>query len=843
MKGIKEKYISGGEKTPAMIDILEQCETLKRILRHRAEELSQQEHLRELDAKRTDLDRRTALFVPSRQRLERGGKTLELGEEYEAIKDLREQRGKNKIRQDSLRDDMAEARTALQNAEEALTIIEAEYRDKLTEQTKLANLAQRVKGLDAQITDLQDSALQARNEYEESERNLKECSARVEAEQSGLERLELALREARKFLQTHSTDEKLQAGLSGIQKCFAMFMQADDKHTALKASWSRAIQRKLQAQSILNDRSAMFSDVNHRYAVIEKNYARARAFYESTLRGKSISEWREICDSSVKKLAELDELYKKFQEVRDLEERLRGFQDIRLRIQQETRSLNIRDVEQAGKMHDLQQKAESLEKRVALLRRIEDLDAVRELLQDGTACPLCGSITHPYTSGAVIPDPEEVHKQLQETQRELDELRDELATRQTRAGKLGEEISAVGRDESEIRKKANELNAEISSKVSILGLKISAGISPFEELDRERQRTRDTLQLARNAADTAESAERAMKAAEDELDKMRETRGEVTRFHQDALFAFQDAKAEAEQFDAETKTQAEIVVSLRRELISQVTPYGYKALPDRNPGEVVEALERRMQEWIEGSRRRDELERELSLANTKMNNLKKDREALRVKRDELAGRLKAVEADRDSVQQQRVILFASKNPDDETSRMNADVEALRAQLNERREDRNMKSQALDRVMTAVHTLETETATGREELQRHEINFSKRLLALGFRNEEDYSAACLTAEERRDLQSRLRELTQEDLDLKAERENTRAKILELQADKLSMTNDEINAEISALKDSLAAFMADSSDEATTYREKVNNELIPAIKNLMMKCGFEEALLNE
>ncbi|MBR0257530.1 MAG: hypothetical protein IJQ58_07320, partial [Synergistaceae bacterium] len=365
-----------------MIDILEQCETLKRILRHKAEELAQQEHLRELDAKRADLDRRTALFVPSRQRLERGGKTLELGEEYEAIKDLREQRGKNKIRQDSLRDDMAEARTALQNAEEALTIIEAEYRDRLTEQTKLTNLAQRVKALDVQIADLQDTAIQARNEYEESERNLRECSARVESEQSGLERLELALREARKFLQTHSTDEKLQTGLSGIQKCFAMFVQADEKHTSLKASWSRAIQRKLQAQSILNDRSAMFSDVNHRYAVIEKNYARARAFYESTVRGKTIAEWLEICDARVKKLAELDELYKKFQEVRDLEERLRGFQDIRLRIQQETRSLNIRDVEQSGRMHELQQKAEHLEKRAALLRRIEDLDAVRELLQD-----------------------------------------------------------------------------------------------------------------------------------------------------------------------------------------------------------------------------------------------------------------------------------------------------------------------------------------------------------------------------------------------------------------------------------------------------------------------------
>lgn len=818
--------------------LLEDFEELQKILQHRAEELRQQEKLKDIDAKRADLERRTALFVPSKQRLERGGKTLELGEEYETIKDLREQRGKNKIKQDSLRDDLTEARNDLQNAEEALTLIEAEYRDKLAEQTKLANLTQRVKALDVQIADRSEAVIQARNEYEESEREYRECSAKTESEQISLERLEVALREARKFLQQHSIDEKLQTGLSGIQKCFAMYVQADEKHTGLKISWSKAIQRKLQAQSTLNDRSAMFSDVNHRYAVIEKNYVRARAFYEGTLKGKSITEWREICTKCDKKLSDLDELYKKFQEVRNLEDRLKSFQDIRLRIQQETRTLNIRDIEQSGKIHELQQEAERLEKRAALLRRIEDLDALRELLQDGTACPLCGSMTHPYTSGASIPDPEKVHRQLQETQKELAELRDALTTRQTRAGKLSEESSEVGRGESELRKQINELTAEISSKVSLLGLKMSTGISPFEEIDRERQRTRDTLQLARNAADTAEEAEREMKAAADELEKIRETREEVTRIQQDALFALQNARAEEEQFDTETKTQAEILASLKRELISQITTYGYKTLPDKNPAEVVEALEKRMRDWQEGSVKRDELERELSLANTRFTAMKKQRESLRAKREELLSRVKAVEADRDSVQQQRIVLFASRKPDDEMSRMNADIESLRSQLNERRDDKNAKSQELDRIQTAIHTLETETAKGREDLQRHEISFNKRLLALGFRNEDDYAAACLTSDERRDLQNRLRELTQEDLDLKAERENTRAKILELQSDGMSRTNDEISEMIKRLKNEFAENNNDDS-ESTVYREKINAEIIPSVKDLILTCGFEEA----
>ncbi len=820
--------------------VLEECEEIKRILEHKHEEIKAQEALKDLDAQRRDWERKTALFVPSKQRLERGGKALELGEDYETIKELRAMRDRNKIRQASLRDDMITVRTDLHNAEEALTIIEAEYRDKLAEQTKLVTLAQKVKTLDEQIVDRKDAAEKAKHEFEDSERELKECSSKLETEQLSLEKIELALREARKFLQTHAIDEKLSGTLVGIRKCFDMYQQAEEKRVALKASLSGAIDKKQHAQGILNDRSALFSEVMHKYSVIEKSYARARAFYESTLKGKTIREWREICEECTKRLDELDELYRKFQETQSLQDKLKNIRDIRLRIQQETRSLNIRDVEQAGKIHELQMEVSKLERRVALLHRIQDLDAVRELLQDGVPCPLCGSMTHPYVSGAKIPDPEEIHNQLFQSQKALNELRDELTSRQTRTGKLNEEMTSIGRDESDLRRKINELNAEISSKISLLGLKLGAGISPFEELDRERQRTRDKLQLARNAADVAEAAERDMKAAGDELDKIRETREEVSHYHQEAMFGLQNEKTEEEKFDIEGKTQEEIVNSLKRELISHITPYGYKTLPDKNPEEIIEALEKRMSEWLEESKRCDELERELTLAQTKMASLKKNRESLRVKREELLSQMKAVEAERDSFSQQRIILFASREPDSEVARMNHDVEDLRAQLNERREDKNDKAAKLEKILTALHTLETDMATGREDLQRHEINFGKRLLALGFKNEDDYSASCLTSDERRDLQNRLRELTQSDLELRSEHENTRAKILELQSDSLNISNEELSDGIKKLKASIAELQThsvDASDDAV-YRDKINSDVLPAIKKLMLECGLPE-----
>ncbi len=805
-------------------EIQSELESIKRILESKANELQEQALLKDLDARRTDWERRWALFVPSKQRLERGGKTLELGEAYEAIKDLRVLRDKNKIRQASLRDEMAVARNDLHNAEEALNLIEGEYRQKLSEQTKLLNTIQKVKVLDEQLRDRQEVAVQARNDYEEAERKLKECLAQVESEQVELEKVELALRETRKFLQVHAIDEKLQSGLTGIQKCFSMYEQAEEKRVNLKTSWEKSIERRQGAQGVLNDRSALFSDVSHRFSVLEKNFARARTFFESTLKGKSIREWREICDKNTKRLAELDMLYRKFQEVKELEEKLKTLQDTKLKIQQETRNINLRDVEQAGKIHELQHEAERLEKRVALLNKINDLEAVRELLQNEIPCPLCGALSHPYAAGINVPNPEEINKQLQDTQKALRELREELVTRQNRAKQLSEENSTIGHDEIELRKKINELNTEISSSVSLLGLRLGTGIPPFEEIDRARQRTRDTLQLARNAADTAEAAERDMNIAKDELDKIIETRGEVTRFHQDALFSLQNSKSEEEQLENECKTQDEIVTSLKRELIAQTMPYGYKNLPDKNPITIIQALEKRMSDWQKNSRRSIELEHELTAANTRMANIKKSREFLKLKRDELSSRVKAVEAERDSIQQQRIILFESKKTDDEDARMAKNVEELRAKLNERREQKNEYAQKLDKILTAIHGVETDMARGREELQKHEITFGKRLLALGFRNEDDYAAACLTNDERRDLQNRLRELTQEELEINAEHENVRAKLLDLQATSKDFNTDNLIKRIKTLR----------NENLTGF------EIVQDIKNLMLTCGLPEVL---
>ncbi len=738
------------------------------------------EEVRELDRRRGEWEREKALFLPMEQRLDRGRRALELGDEYEGIRRMRQEQDQARTAQLALKESMTAARTELQNAEEAFTVKESEFRDRLIAQKRLAETALAVQDLDRQLRDRQEAVQRLEAQLSQAGQELRERTARLEDEQLAVEKLSLSLREVRKSLQLHASDERLATGLQGIQKCFGLYREALERRSASRESYALAIRKKQEAQTALNDRQAMFSDVAHRFTVVEKNYQRAQTFYESSLKGKSLEEWRSSCDELVRRLEELERLTSRFREEQELQERLQGLQARRLRMQQETRELNIQDATQSGKAEALQEEVQKLEGRVRLLQGMEELSGMRELLEDGVPCPLCGAMTHPYASGTAVPEAEEVNRQLNDAMKAMEELRAELKGRQSRAGWLVGEISSIGRGEEDLRQDLERLGDIITQSVAALGLKFNVGVPPLEELDRVRQKVRDQLQRARNALEAASAAQRDRDAAADELARIRETREELTRYHQEALFQLQSERSEEARVEGESRSQEEAFNALRRELIAQLSPYGYKSIPDENPESVVRALEVRAAEWRENAARRDELERQFSAAQASATAVRKEQDAFKLRKEELMRELRTVEAERDSLQQKRIILFNSKDPASEKERMERDVEDLRQQLEARRLARSEGSARLQEIMASLHELETRLATLREELQRGEIAFGKHMLSVGFKNENDYISACLSGEERRDLQRRLGELAQTDLDLTAARENAKSLQMELQS---------------------------------------------------------------
>ena len=741
------------------------------------EELKQK--IIELDKRRADWEKNMALFEPLRKKLERGRSVLELGDDFNNLKALRARREQHKLDQINLRENIMTAKAEAQSAEESFAIAESALRDKLAAQSKLIELANKAQELDKNLIERQDEAERIRASLNEVEIKFKEREALVSGATLDVEKLTIALRESRKYLQANYSDESLINTLPGIKKCFELFNHAQDKLNNANLAYENAIKRKQKAQSALNDRQSMFADVEHRFSIVEKNYEQARALFESALKGKSISDWQRECERLNNKLEQLEELAKQFINEHGLQIKLKNIQEDRLRLQQESRSLNLKDIEQTGKLSGLDAEVKKLEKRVALLQKIEDLDLIRELLDDGEPCPLCGAMTHPYLSGVVIPDSQETRRQLEEAQNKLKELQDALSMRKSRLDVLSGEINSAGESEKELRRELNILTENITLNAPALGLKFGAGVPPLEELDRVKQRTRDSLQMAKNNLDAAEAAQRNLKNAEYELEKTRENKNELTKFHQEALFNLQGEKTDERHLEEEARSCEEAFNSIRRELVSQLTAYGYKNLPDENPGKIIEALNKRSEDWQSMSKLKDKQERELNAAQNLLNNIKKDLETLKLSRNDIKDRLRAVEAECGSINQQRLVLFESKKPSEEKERMEREVIELKRQLETRRVLKNESLEKFNNYLENMHKLETEMALERESIQKAEIAFGKKLLAAGFKNEDDFVSSSLTADERQALQKRLKDLTQEDLDLNSEREELMAQLIEIQ----------------------------------------------------------------
>ena len=739
--------------------------------------------LRDLDRRKADWEKEMALFAPDRRRLEQARQALELAEAHRSLSVLRKEQERDRLEQMSLNADLNRYRDETRTAEEAFNLAEVALRDRLVKQKKLAETIRTVRELDQQAQDRQDSVQEVRGQLQSLETALGGISERAEREQADLERLGISLRDVRKYLQSNPADEKLAAALEGMRKCFGLFCRAQEARKALRENYEKALRNRQESQNALNDRQAMFSDISHRFGVVEKNFERAQAFFGGTLKGKPMDEWRGICSHNEKRIQEMDRLAADLYRERDIQEEMRQLLDRRLKMESEQRELGMKEADRAARVERMEEARHQLERRVELLQRIDSMDDMRRLLKEAAPCPLCGSLSHPYVVGNV-PDSSEVRRQLDEADRELGVLREEAVARLGRAGQLEEEILSVGRIEEELRREAASLNDSITGEVASLGLKFGVGASPLEELGRVRQKALDQMQRARDVLSSAEQAERDLLAAKDELERIRGSQEELTRFHQEALSDLKRSQGEVERLEKEIRSHEESFNSVRRELIGQFSLFGYKSLPDDNPGRLLELLEARSDAWTRRTEEKEGLERSLCAAQASLQALQKEKEALRAEVGSRADLIKRLEAERDALHQQRVVLFAAKDPRAEEARMEASVEEARRQLEQRRETKNETRDRLEEVMIRLHDLETVQATRRERLQKEEIAFGKGLLAKGFRNEDDYLSSCLPEEERKALQDRLRELSKIGFEIGSSRDDARFAQAELRSLSLS-----------------------------------------------------------
>lgn len=288
----------------------------------------------------------------------------------------------------------------------------------------------------------------------------------------------------------------------------------------------------------------------------------------------------------------------------------------------------------AGKsLREYRAEKESLLREMAYIRRIEELEDHRNRLEDGKACPLCGSTSHPFAEGNV-PVPDEIdreiagltkrihsaeeyemtithfEKRLGEAQAKLIESEKQEADAVHEKKTAYQKFSELNESSSELHEKFETARTAITQRLNPLGINEVTSENITSVLDNLKRR----LKIWQDKQDKSEAIERSFSDIDREVKRLEA----IIEIRSKALEEKQARQERLKKQCAELKSERQ------------------KAYGDKNPDDEESCLKKAITESeadIEKARvSHTELQQKLTATKTRVSSLDKQ---ISEKKDEL----------------------------------------------------------------------------------------------------------------------------------------------------------------------------------------------------------------
>lgn len=742
--------------TQAAGELRQQQEQVETTLQRLARIVSLREQLAASEQALVQMVEQHRLAEADLQRLEQGQRAQPLVPRHTALVQLQEQI-KSLTHRDAQR---GQALQALQQTQQQLQLAHGLALTHLSEsQATREREQERIK--EVRALDLQ------RFEKNKALHQLTATMAQVEKERAAI-RLEqqklhqqlTALQEHKerlhRFFTEHATDALLLEQMAGLRQQLLHLGQQEALRSQLHQSRTRLGQQQHQAARQQQQMDLVVAQATQTLDSHKQQQQHMQREREGLLGEQPLPQWRSELTAQEVRLQQLER-------GSDWAKRLQVLTQERGQHEAQGKHLGSQRQQLQDQLQPLEEQlllrkqlVQQCEENQQLSLRIRSYEEQRGLLQDGTPCPLCGSIDHPWQSAQ--PPADDRAAELAQARAGLEQIQADIARHRERLAILSRDLEHLGQGQAENARQVAELSGQLLPLLNEQHLgALDTCIPAIAAALKTGRRRAETLRTRLEAIDAINSQ---LQALATQIEQAADAHGQAMQRAQANQQVLATTEHDLRTLDTRLEETDNGLAQAREELLQSLQPFTGNDLLARSAQELITALETRLQRWKTHTAQQEELihsEGQLVSILDKQNLQMAHVEAQLIS---LSQERTALLQHQETLGQQRRELYGELDPNVEEQRLRTLVQQAEA-----------KELAARNRLTAtekeVHSLNEQQRLDREELARlrpSQTALEDQLLAevqaAGFSDLTAFTGAILSLETLQQLAHKQQQLQQQ-----------------------------------------------------------------------------------